>query len=95
MPHTIDLANIPSDTEYNGKKLCRLYDMSESKYYEYLEAHQDKLYELASKRTRKNGKVIKKQKYNSKQLLYMITKVFQDLPEGYKFNGKTLVKCDD
>lgn len=79
-------------TDYNAKQLSIAYKMSESNFHSYLYTHRAKLRDLATIRKNKFGKTIKSQNYNTKQLEYIIYKIFGDTPENHDFNGKTLIK---
>lgn len=81
-------------TDYNAKQLALIYKMSASTYQSYLVAHRESLKKLGVNRYFR-GRLMFRQHYNSEQLKYLIEEVFKDTPEGYEFNGKTLVKVDN
>ena len=66
------------------KKLAQLYNINESTLGNYLRPHLKKLDKMASKIILSNGKINKLQRYNKAQLIYIVKKVMQDTPEGYK-----------
>ena len=82
-------------TTINKKKLAQLYNMSDSNISNYLQPHLTELKKLGTKRTNKKEKVIHSQNYNSRQLDYLVKKVFGDSPEGYEFNGKKFIKLEN
>ena len=82
-------------TKINASQLRNIYGYKPTNYYNLLFPHKKKIDALATYRINRFGKKVKLQDYNVKQLTYIIDKVFGDTPEGYKFNGKTLVKIKD
>ena len=83
-------------TKFNAKLLFQLYGMGQSTFHDYLHAHRAMINELATKRISYTGKLVQcKSSYNASQLKYLIEKVFGDSPEGYIFDGKTLIKQND
>ena len=79
------------DTKINATKLIAMHGMSDTSYYQALAPHQDNLKKLATLVKTKDGKIVKRQNYNVKQLKYIIEKIL-DIPIGYDYNGITLVK---
>ncbi len=80
-------------TTINKKALAALYNMSSTTLYSYMRDHNDKIKALGQNRKKNNGRTIHSRSFNSKQLKYIIENVMGDSPEGYEFNGQTLVKC--
>lgn len=81
-------------TDYNAKQLASIYKMHISTFQSYLASHRDQLKALGTNRYFR-GRLMFRQNYNSEQLKYLIEEVFKDTPEGYEFNGKTLVKVEN
>lgn len=81
-------------TGIGPKQLANAYKMSNTTFHSYLLNHRDHLNMLATTRKCK-GKNVKSRSYNSDQLEYIINKIFGDTPEGYDFNGKTLIKINN
>ncbi len=82
-------------TTFNAKALAQLYKMGYSTFQQYLAPHREQLRKCATKRIcSRNKKPIIAQNYNSDQLRLITSEILGDSPEGYEFNGKTLVKMD-
>ncbi len=88
-------------TDINAQQLAEMYNMKESTYHSYLLPYRDELNKVATYRlkTKKKKKKIvtykaKVRNYNSEQLVIVI-RIMGDVPNGYSFNGITLIKTDE
>jgi hypothetical protein len=79
-------------TEIGAKQLAIIFKMKPATFHLYLSTHRKELSELATKGTRNNGKTFNRRNYNSKQLEYIVYKIFGDTPQGYKFEDGNLIE---
>jgi len=73
------------------KKLAQLYNIHESTLSRYIKPHLKRLNKMATIIHLSNGKTNKLQRYNKAQLNFIIKKIMQDPPEGYKLIEGRLV----
>ena len=82
-------------SKINKKKIAELYQVCAGTITYYFSEHLPKLRELATTRKRKDGKIVVRRDYNSKQLGYIVNEIMKDTPEGYDFDGKTFIRVKE
>lgn len=76
------------------KDLATMYKISESTFWRYRESFKTEFDQLASRYTFKNNE-FKRTNLNKKQIIFLVTEVMQDPPEGYKLKRGKLIKLTD
>lgn len=85
-------------TDINAKTLASKYQISETQLHSYLQPYRKELAALKVRRKyKKDGKIIIRtlQNFNSEALHFIVFTVLGDTPEGFEWNGKTLVELKE